>query len=89
MLSDPDFPMSDPNWQALYALRKHLDDLQRTLVQVSIANANPQYAGLTKQINDASANLQTVMNNLAKVDAVIKDVSQVASLVDQVLKLIP
>jgi hypothetical protein len=88
-LADPAFPMSDPNWQTLYALRKHLDDLQRNLVQATIAADDPSYAGLTQQISDASAHLQAVIKNAAAVNAVISDVSQIAGLVDQVLKLIP
>jgi hypothetical protein len=88
-LADPDFPMADPNWQTLYALRKHLDDLQRTLVQTSIAVDDPSYAGLTKQITAASTGLQKAIKNAAKVNVVIAGVSQVAALVDQVLKLIP
>jgi len=89
MLADPTFPMSDPNWQLLYALRKHLDDLQRALVQASIAEADPLYAGLTEQITDANTDLETVIKDIAEVDTVIKDISQIASLVDQVLKLKP
>ena len=88
-LADPTFPMSDPNWQTLYALRKHLDDLQRTLVQSSIAADDPSYAGLTQKITAASADLQTAIKDAAKLNAVINDVSQVAALVDQVLKLVP
>jgi hypothetical protein len=88
-LADPAFPMSDPNWQTLYALRKHLDDLQRTLVQASIAENDVSYPSLTKQITDASADLQTAIKDAAKVNSVITDVSQIAGLVDQVLKLVP
>lgn len=88
-LADPGFPMSDPNWQTLYALRKHLDDLQRSLIQVSIATNNSAYAELTKRIAKASAHLQTIIKDAAKVTAVMADVSEVAALVDQVLKLIP
>jgi hypothetical protein len=31
-LAQNDFDSSDPSWHQLYALRKHLDDQQRTLV---------------------------------------------------------
>jgi hypothetical protein len=89
MLADPDFPMSDPNWQTLYALRKHLDDLQRTLVQTSIAVDDASYPTLTKQIADASTGIQKEIKTAARVSAVIAGVSQVAGLVDQVLKLVP
>jgi hypothetical protein len=89
MLADPNFPMADPNWQILYALRKHLDDLQRSLVQATIEDDDPSYAGLTQQISNASAHLQAVIKTDANVNAVITDVSQIAGLVDQILKLIP
>jgi hypothetical protein len=88
-LADPAFPMSDPNWQTLYALRKHLDDLQRALVQASIAEDDPSYLGLTTQIAAANTALQTVITDAAKVNAAISDISQIAALVDQVVKLIP
>jgi hypothetical protein len=88
-LADPNFPMSDSNWQTLYALRKHLDDLQRTLVQASIAEDDPSYPGLTKQITDANTDLRTVIKNAAEVTTIIADVSQIAALLDQVLKLVP
>jgi hypothetical protein len=88
-LSDPAFPMSDPNWQTLYALRKHLDDLQRSLIQASIADGNSSYTGLTQQITVANTDLQTVIKDNAKVTAVIGDLSKIASVVDQILKLKP
>jgi hypothetical protein len=88
-LADPDFPMSSPKWQTLYALRKHLDDLQRSLIRATIASGNPQYAGLTTQINNASTRLETVIGDLTKVDPVIRQVSQIASVLDQILQLIP
>jgi hypothetical protein len=88
-LADPQFPSSDPNWQTLYALRKHLDDLQRDLIKANIAVANPAYPGLTKKIADACAEIKAVIKNADEVNRVLKDVSAVAGLVDQVLKLIP
>ena len=88
-LADPDLPMSDPKWQTLFALRKHLDDLQRQLVQASIATGNAAYAGLTAQIKAASKDLQAVINDFTKLGKIINDASTIASLLDQVLKLVP
>lgn len=88
-LSDPSFPMSDPNWQTLYALRKHLDDLQRLLVQATVEAADLAYVQLTKQISAANKDLQIVIKDLDKIDSIVKGVSQIAALVDQVLKLKP
>jgi hypothetical protein len=88
-LADPDLPMSDPKWQILFAMRKHLDDLQRELVQTSIATEDAAYAGLTTQITAASKDLQSVIDDFTKLDTVINDVSKIASLLDQVMKLVP
>ena len=81
--------MSDPNWQTLYALRKHLDDLQRLLVQATVEAADLAYVQLTKQISAANKDLQIVIKDLDKIDSIVKGVSQIAALVDQVLKLKP
>jgi len=88
-LADPQFLSSDPNWQTLFALRKHLDDLQRSLIKANIAERDPSYPGLTKKIADASAEIKAIIKNADQVNRLIKDVSEVAGLVDQVLKLIP
>jgi hypothetical protein len=88
-LADPQFPSSDPNWQTLYALRKHLDDLQRSLIRANIAEHNPAYPGLTKKIADASAEIKIIIKKADQVNQLIKEVSEVAGLVDQVSKLIP
>ena len=78
----------DPDWQNLYALRKHLDDEQRQLVQVSINEADAAYHKLTVDLVAASNTLETTIKDLAKVSSTMKVVSQIASLVDQVLKLV-
>jgi hypothetical protein len=79
--------LADPDWHNLYALRKHLDDEQRQLVQASINQADATYANLTTQIAAANTQLKTVIANLAKVADTINIVAQIASLLDQVLKL--
>jgi hypothetical protein len=89
MLSDPGFPMSDPDWQTLYALRKHLDDMQRLLIQATIEATDASYIQLTKQITAANKDLQGVIKDLDKIDAIVKTIAQIAALVDQVLKLKP
>ncbi len=89
LLADPSFSMSDPRWQTLYALRKHLDDLQRQLVQANIVASDQQFQDLTKQITAASKDLQQVIDDIKKVDTVIDDVSKIASCLDQILKAKP
>jgi hypothetical protein len=79
--------LSDADWQNLYALRKHLDDEQRKLVQKSINEANATYKALTAKLTAANNQLQAVIADLTKVATVINVIAQIAALVDQVLKL--
>lgn len=80
--------LSDADWQTLYALRKHLDDEQRELVGESISEGDATYQALTKQLNTASTQLKNDIGDLARVGTVIAAVSQIASYLDQVLKLV-
>jgi len=85
-LQTPGIP--DPDWQTLYALRKHLDDEQRELIGESINEADSTYIKLTTQLNAASTQLKNVIGDLTKVGNAITTVSQIASYVDQILKLV-
>jgi hypothetical protein len=89
LLADPSFSMSDPKWQTLYAMRKHLDDLQRDLVKLTISESDAAFQSLTKQITAANDDLQKVIDDIKNVDTVINDVSKIASCVDQILKMKP
>lgn len=80
--------LSDPDWQTLYALRKHLDDQQRDLIGESIDEADATYQTLTTQLNAASTQLRAVIGDLTKVGTTIAKVSQIASYADQILKLV-
>jgi len=80
--------MQDPDWQTLYALRKHLDDLQRDLVRKSIDEADDAYKALTTKLNASNSELKKVIGDVAKVGNVISEVSKIASYVDQILKLV-
>ena len=78
--------MQDPEWQTLYALRKHLDDGQRDLVRKSINEADNAYKALTTKLNTASNELKNALSDLTKVGNVITEVSKITSYVDQILK---
>jgi hypothetical protein len=80
--------LADPDWQTLYALRKHLDDEQRDLIRESIEEENDEYQALTTQLNNASAQLKTVIGDFSKVATTISIISQIASYADQILKLV-
>jgi hypothetical protein len=82
-LQNPDLP--DVNWQTLYALRKHLVDLQRDLIGKTIKEDDADYTKITIQLNAASAELKDVISDLTKVDKIINIVSQVANYADKIL----
>ncbi|HUZ48058.1 MAG TPA: hypothetical protein VMW54_15605 [Terriglobia bacterium] len=80
--------LSDADWQTLYALRKHLDDQQRALIEENIKEEDATFQALTSKISDASNKLASIISDLTKVGNVISTVSQIAADVDQVLKLV-
>jgi uncharacterized protein YukE len=79
--------LSDADWQALYAMRKHLDDLQRDLIGESIEQGNAQYQALTTQLKDATKALAQALADIKKVGDAIGILSQIAAYADQMLKL--
>lgn len=79
--------LSDADWQTLYALRKHLDDIQRNLIQESINEADQEYQALTTQLQKASDQLATVITDLSKVSKIIAMVAQIAAHADGILNL--
>jgi hypothetical protein len=84
-LQTPGIP--DPQWQALYALRKHLNDIQCELIEESIDEGDPAYETLTAQLKAASVQLSAVLKDLTEVGTIISTVSQIAAYADQLLKL--
>jgi hypothetical protein len=80
--------MQDPDWQTLYALRKHLDDEQRDLVRKSINEADNTYKTLTTKLTVASNELKKTIGDLTKAGEVISEVAKIASYLDQILKLV-
>jgi hypothetical protein len=80
--------LSDADWQSLYALRKHLDDQQRSLVAEQIDDENASFQDLTSQLKVASAQLTQVIGDINKVEQTIGLLSQIASYGDKILSLV-
>jgi hypothetical protein len=75
-------------WQQLYALRKHLDDEQRELVQADIESDDVAFQTYANQISAATTQLNQQIADMTRIDSIINIVSQVAAEVDSVLKLV-
>jgi hypothetical protein len=86
LLSGPDVPVSSPEWQQLWALRKHLDDQQRELVAAQIDENTQGYATGTTKLGAANQQLTASLKDFTKIASTIQAVSTVAGLVDQLLK---
>lgn len=85
LLASPDLPSSSPDWQQLYALRKHLDDQQRELVKAIFDQDTTQFSQLSDQLKSANNQLQKVIDDINEVATIIGYVSKAASVVDQLL----
>jgi hypothetical protein len=81
----PDF--GTPQWQQLFALRKHVDDQQRSLLQQTIQADDATFAGAADDVKTATADLTGAIKAGATIDSIINIVAQVSSAVDTVLKL--
>jgi hypothetical protein len=88
ILSAPNFSPGNPAWQQLFALRKHLDDQQRDLVQEIIEDNTPSFNAVATQLGKAAGSLAQVGQDIAKIGTILDTVSLVASLVDKVLNLV-
>ncbi|HLZ11196.1 MAG TPA: hypothetical protein VKP58_01300 [Candidatus Acidoferrum sp.] len=88
ILSAPNFSPSDPSWQQLFALRKHLDDQQRGLVQEIIEDNTPSFNAVAIELGKAAGSLAQVGQDITKIGTILDTVSLVASLVDKVLNFV-
>jgi hypothetical protein len=87
ILSDPGLPQSSPEWQQLFALRKHLDDQQRELVQEILADNTSQFADIAVQLSASADSLEDVADDITKIGSILQTVASVSSLVDKILSL--
>jgi hypothetical protein len=86
ILMDPVLINQPAKWQQVYAMRKHLDDQQRTLVAAAIQADDPDFQTLTSQIQQAIKQLQQMIDNLKKMDGIINTIAQISADLDEVLK---
>jgi hypothetical protein len=87
VLANPNLPPSDPQFQALFAMRKHLDDQQRELVKADIDDTSQAFTNATAQLNAADNNLKRIGSDISKIAAIIQVASTIASIADSVLGL--
>ena len=73
-------------WQQVYALRKHLDDEQRALVQADIESDDAAFQASATLIDTATKQLNQQIADMTKIDSTINIVSQIAASVDSILK---
>lgn len=88
ILSAPNFFPSEPAWQQLFALRKHLDDQQRQLVQEIIQDNTASFNAVAAQLSQAADSLAKVGKDITKIGKILDTVSLVASLMDKVLNFV-
>lgn len=88
ILSSPGLTPSDPSWQQLFALRKHLDDQQRELVREVLQDNTPSFNAVAAQLSKAADALEKVGTDITKIGKILDTVSLIASLVDKVLNAI-
>ena len=86
MLMEPALQNQPAKWQQVYALRKHLDDLQHDLVEVTIQADDAQFQTLTAKIKLATERLQKVIDDVKKIDSVINTIAQISAGLDEILK---
>jgi hypothetical protein len=79
--------MLGPDWQALYALRKHLDDIQRQLVMKVIKQNTAKYQQLTTDLKKASDDLKSISKELQTIADFFAALTIIVDLADRVLKL--
>jgi hypothetical protein len=79
ILASGDPPFSSPQWQQLFALRKHLDDQQRALLQEMIQSNDEAFRDAAANLKTATTDLTNAISAQARIDTIINVVSQVSS----------
>jgi len=81
-------PSDSAAWQQLFAMRKHLDDQQRSLVQQTIEADDDQFQAVAAPLQAATKALDSQIAQQATIDTVINTVAQISTYADQILKFI-
>jgi aspartate ammonia-lyase len=87
-LNSPELNNQPGNWQALHALREQLDQQQKDLVQKTIQQDDAAFQVLGNEMQAAAKTVHEDIKDISKIDAVIKEVSEISANADQVLKLV-
>ncbi len=87
-LADPALIGDRPDWQQMYAMRKHLDDQQRLLVAAMIQADDEGFQVLARSIDGAAAQIAQSIKDVARVTATLGTIARIAADLDQVLKLV-
>jgi hypothetical protein len=80
--------INSPQWQQLFALRKHLDDQQRALLQQEIQADDATFQNAAGDLKSATQDLTTAIKEQATVDSIINIVSQISAAADTILKMV-
>jgi hypothetical protein len=88
ILASGDPPFTSPQWQHLFALRKHLDDQQRLLLQETIEADDATFDEALGEVKDATADLTAAIAKQTKIDSIINIVAEVSAAVDAVLQAV-
>lgn len=75
-------------WQQVFALRKHLNEQQLSLVQAQLQADDVDFATYTGIIAVATRKLNDEIASMKSIDAIINTVAQISANVDDVLKLV-
>ncbi len=87
-LADPALIADRPDWQQMYAMRKHLDDQQRLLVAAMIQADDEGFQVLARSIDGSAAQIAQSIKDVARVTATLGTIARIAADLDQVLKLV-
>jgi hypothetical protein len=87
VLANPNLSSSDPQFQQLFALRKHLDDQQRLLVAAGIDDSTAEFTQATAQLTAADNSLKQVGADITRIASIINIASTIASVADQVISM--
>jgi DNA integrity scanning protein DisA with diadenylate cyclase activity len=87
ILAGPSLDQSSPEWQQLFALRKHLDDQQKELVKAMFDEDTAAFTQLTQRLQGVDSDMQKVIDDVNNVSKIIGYVSKAASVVDQLLSV--
>ncbi len=88
LLMSDELTSDNARWQQVFAMRKHLNDQQLSLVQAQFAADDAAFETYTGIIEVATKQLNQEIASMASIDAIIGKVAQISASLDDVLKLV-